>query len=84
VLQHVSECCNTYRDSKRNNSEILFHGWLVENSSWRWVFFVNLPFALIVVVNCREEALALIERALKEDPRVPFIKVFTIEDDSTC
>jgi MFS family permease len=49
VLQHVYECCNTYRDSKRNNSGILFHGWLGENSSWRWVFFINLPFALIVV-----------------------------------
>ncbi len=25
-------------------------GWLVENISWRWVFFINLPLALIVVV----------------------------------
>jgi EmrB/QacA subfamily drug resistance transporter len=24
-------------------------GWLVENVSWRWVFFVNLPFAVIVI-----------------------------------
>jgi EmrB/QacA subfamily drug resistance transporter len=25
-------------------------GWLVENVSWRWVFFINLPIAAIVVV----------------------------------
>jgi EmrB/QacA subfamily drug resistance transporter len=24
-------------------------GWLVENVSWRWVFFVNLPLAVIVI-----------------------------------
>src|ERR1700722_8320150 len=24
-------------------------GWLVENASWRWVFFINLPIALIVI-----------------------------------
>jgi EmrB/QacA subfamily drug resistance transporter len=25
-------------------------GWLIEHSSWRWVFFINLPFALIVLI----------------------------------
>jgi EmrB/QacA subfamily drug resistance transporter len=25
-------------------------GWLVENASWRWVFFINLPLALIVIL----------------------------------
>lgn len=24
-------------------------GWLVENASWRWVFFINLPLALFVL-----------------------------------
>ena len=24
-------------------------GWLVENASWRWVFFINLPLAVIVI-----------------------------------
>ncbi|MBW3633354.1 MAG: MFS transporter [Chloroflexi bacterium] len=24
-------------------------GWLVENVSWRWVFFINLPLAVVVV-----------------------------------
>jgi EmrB/QacA subfamily drug resistance transporter len=24
-------------------------GWLVEHSSWRWVFFINLPLALVTV-----------------------------------
>jgi EmrB/QacA subfamily drug resistance transporter len=24
-------------------------GWLVENGSWRWVFFINLPLALVVL-----------------------------------
>ena len=25
-------------------------GWLVEHGSWRWVFFINLPMAVIVIV----------------------------------
>ena len=25
-------------------------GWLVENVSWRWVFFINLPLAVIVIL----------------------------------
>lgn len=25
-------------------------GWLVENASWRWVFFINIPIAAIVLV----------------------------------
>jgi len=25
-------------------------GWLVENISWRWVFFINLPLAIVVVL----------------------------------
>jgi EmrB/QacA subfamily drug resistance transporter len=25
-------------------------GWLVENASWRWVFFLNLPLAAVVVL----------------------------------
>jgi EmrB/QacA subfamily drug resistance transporter len=25
-------------------------GWLVENASWRWVFFINVPLAVIVLV----------------------------------
>src|SRR5690349_13991951 len=25
-------------------------GWLVQHASWRWVFFINLPIALVVVV----------------------------------
>ncbi len=25
-------------------------GWLVENGSWRWVFFINLPMAVIVIL----------------------------------
>ena len=24
-------------------------GWLVENASWRWVFFINLPLSVVVV-----------------------------------
>src|SRR6202044_374272 len=25
-------------------------GWLVEHGSWRWVFFINLPMAVIVIL----------------------------------
>lgn len=25
-------------------------GWLIENSSWRWIFFINVPLALAVLV----------------------------------
>jgi EmrB/QacA subfamily drug resistance transporter len=25
-------------------------GWLIENASWRWIFWINLPFGLIVLL----------------------------------
>jgi EmrB/QacA subfamily drug resistance transporter len=25
-------------------------GWLVENASWRWIFFINLPLAAVVLI----------------------------------
>ena len=27
-------------------------GWLIEHSTWRWAFFLNLPLALMVIVLC--------------------------------
>lgn len=27
-------------------------GWLIEHSTWRWVFFLNLPLALMVILLC--------------------------------
>ncbi len=27
-------------------------GWLIENVSWRWIFFLNLPLAIIVLLIC--------------------------------
>jgi EmrB/QacA subfamily drug resistance transporter len=31
----------------------LLGGWLVDRASWRWVFFVNLPLAVAVLLLCR-------------------------------
>lgn len=28
----------------------LLGGWLVQNASWRWVFFINIPLAIIVLI----------------------------------
>src|SRR5579862_1688274 len=28
-------------------------GWLVEHASWRWVFFINLPLAIVVIAISR-------------------------------
>lgn len=27
-------------------------GWLVQHASWRWVFFINVPMAMVVVTVC--------------------------------
>src|SRR5215469_10534218 len=38
-------------------------GWLIEHSTWRWVFFLNLPLALVIILlaaklpeSCNEES----------------------------
>ena len=28
-------------------------GWLTNSYTWRWVFFVNLPFGILTTVACR-------------------------------
>lgn len=30
----------------------VFGGWLVQHASWRWVFFLNLPMAMVVIAVC--------------------------------
>ncbi|NYF87961.1 MFS transporter [Tunturiibacter empetritectus] len=30
----------------------LFGGWLIQHASWRYIFFLNVPIALLVVVVC--------------------------------
>ncbi len=36
-------------------------GWLTDNYSWRWVFYINVPFGILAVLgmldaSCRETA----------------------------
>lgn len=40
-------------------------GWLIEHSTWRWIFFLNLPLALMVVLLCTKVP----ESRDEEDPR---------------
>jgi EmrB/QacA subfamily drug resistance transporter len=40
-------------------------GWLIEHSTWRWIFFLNLPLALMVVLLCSKVP----ESRDEEDPR---------------
>ena len=40
-------------------------GWLVDNASWRWVFFINLPLAAVVL------AIALTRVPESRDPDAP-------------
>jgi MFS transporter, DHA2 family, multidrug resistance protein len=38
-------------------------GWLTDNYSWRWIFFINIPFGVMAV---------LLMQALVEDP--PYLR----------
>jgi EmrB/QacA subfamily drug resistance transporter len=40
-------------------------GWLIEHSTWCWIFFLNLPLALMVVLLCSKVP----ESRDEEDPR---------------
>ena len=42
-------------------------GWLTDNYSWRWVFFVNLPFGILTVLGL---SVFMTESAIRRD--VPF------------
>ncbi len=44
----------------------LLGGWLVQNTSWRWIFFINIPLAIIVLVV---SVLHLPESRSEEGPR---------------
>jgi MFS family permease len=50
-------------------------GWLVENATWRWIFFINLPLAAVVltitwwrVPESRDEGLSAIEQFIHWQP----------------
>ena len=48
-------------------------GWLVEHSSWRWAFFINVPLAAIVVaITLRYVPESRGARVPNEKPRVDF------------
>jgi len=53
----------------------LLGGFLIENLSWHWIFFINLPFGILSVV--------LLEKYLKEDfekrtPKIDYLGSFVL------
>ena len=54
---------------------LVLGGWLVENATWRWIFFINLPLAAVVltitwwrVPESRDEGLSAVEQFIHWQP----------------
>jgi len=59
----------------------LLGGFLVDNLSWRWVFYVNLPIGAIALVVI---SIALSKKNPDHKPRIDYLGTFLIAAASVC
>jgi len=54
AVEHRGRAIGTWSGSTAITATIgpVLGGWLVQHASWRWVFFLNVPMAMVVVAVC--------------------------------